>query len=875
MNVSVEAKFAQKLAANEKADRDKAVKKLKKWLHSRSASSSPLQEDELLRIWKGLFYCYWMSDKPLIQEELANNIASMIGVFSSNDSALLFIKTFLLTMSREWFGIDNWRMDKFMMMTRRFLRQVFKFNSKHKWNQDVTTCIRDVLADNLLLREISETSLGFQMHVTDLFLEELAKVGGEDLEEDVILCYLQPFLQIVQKRKEPRLRSHVVERVFHYLLRQSDPGIEWEMEKEVESLGNIVVAENEEFNEDGVDEEDIEADIADKVEDPRAGRVDVELPQLKIDYQALSERLFELGSDEDTTVDNRNTLYQLSKYFKDAANNVFPLGDNISDEEDDEKINVKAAVKELTVTEEKRRKENLDAKEEYDRIMKEKKRLSKTATNNGIEDFLHDDAALTEKQDLKRKLDEEEQQLDNKVEEEEPAEAKKARLEGKKLTKKEWQRLRKQKTKREKRERMLKEAIQAQEARRKADLLVEKDLEIRTTMEEQTQQKSAQSKKTNKNTINCSSKKDDNNSLHDNNSDKKKKEATVEFSNNQQLNTKQKKKKEPAKQSSENQSVSNENKKKKTKDALKLSKNNQVKEGKKKKELVKLSEDNLTADKENKIIQKTSDNNLPADKPKKKKKDSNKTVNGFDETLESAIVNGSSSSHPAKKLTSQNVDSPVVKKKKMHNNATTESTKSTKSKENNASLLFDEPTDWESDLKPGEQEIVLPNKKYKGNTKLTPPKLAPEPSQGLPHFEKPKISTPNLEKSHTALFLKKALSKSATPKKKKFKLDELRKINASSEPRMKRVNFALTKNASQDISDLLSSIASSPGIPHDPSKNPEKSLLKRRSNSDSANQQSPGLHPVQLNTQLNAISRQGKKLMGKKRRMMAKDFFEC
>jgi ribosomal RNA-processing protein 1 len=33
----------------------------------------------IFRIWKGLFYCYWMSDKPLVQEELAENIASMIG----------------------------------------------------------------------------------------------------------------------------------------------------------------------------------------------------------------------------------------------------------------------------------------------------------------------------------------------------------------------------------------------------------------------------------------------------------------------------------------------------------------------------------------------------------------------------------------------------------------------------------------------------------------------------------------------------------------------------------------------------------------------------------------------------------------------------
>ena len=34
------------------------------------------------------------------------------------------------------------------------------------------------------------------MHVTDVFLEELAKVGGEDLDQAVLDLYLQPFLKV-------------------------------------------------------------------------------------------------------------------------------------------------------------------------------------------------------------------------------------------------------------------------------------------------------------------------------------------------------------------------------------------------------------------------------------------------------------------------------------------------------------------------------------------------------------------------------------------------------------------------------------------------------------------------------------------------------
>ena len=67
----------------------------------------------------------------------------------------------------------------------------------------------------------------------------------------------------------------------------------------------------------------------------------------------------------------------------------------------------------------------------------------------------------------------------------------------------------------------------------------------------------------------------------------------------------------------------------------------------------------------------------------------------------------------------------------------------------------------------------------------------------------------------------------------------------------------------------MTSIANSPGIPHDPAKNPEKSLLKK---SQEVLDRSAELHPIQLNTQLNSVSPRGTKLIGKQK-MMAKEFF--
>ena len=108
------------------------MKKLSKWLRGRGSGLSP---DEMLRVWKGLHYCFWMSDKMLVQEDLAERISAMVHVFEGdNEAAVNFIRCGLATLGREWFGLDRWRMDKFMMFARRLIRQVFVFCRDNQWS---------------------------------------------------------------------------------------------------------------------------------------------------------------------------------------------------------------------------------------------------------------------------------------------------------------------------------------------------------------------------------------------------------------------------------------------------------------------------------------------------------------------------------------------------------------------------------------------------------------------------------------------------------------------------------------------------------------------------------------------------------------------
>lgn len=130
------APLGKQLAANDKKVRDKAVKALKTFLAGKNAEveldavadeaewdeetklEKRFSDMELAKLWKALYYCMWMSDKPLIQQQLANTLADLLLLVRPQDSnsrivrfraALAFLRAFWTAMLREWPGIDKHR----------------------------------------------------------------------------------------------------------------------------------------------------------------------------------------------------------------------------------------------------------------------------------------------------------------------------------------------------------------------------------------------------------------------------------------------------------------------------------------------------------------------------------------------------------------------------------------------------------------------------------------------------------------------------------------------------------------------------------------------------------------------------------------------
>ncbi|XP_027304577.3 ribosomal RNA processing protein 1 homolog B [Anas platyrhynchos] len=340
-----EVQFAQRLAANEKRIRDRAVKKLRGYISGRTQRpDGGFSQDELLKIWKGLFYCMWMQDKPLLQEELANNIAQLIHVIQNTEARHLFIQTFWQTMSREWNGIDNLRLDKYYMLIRLILRQSFEVLKRNGWDES----LREQLLQ-LLMKEVmdpdSNTPNGIKFHLIDIYLQELAKVGAKELTADQNLKFIEPFCKFVAKSKDHSVMHAVASGILEVIVDQSPYAIEDLMKELGSDSDGEGVSDNDDHGNDEVLKTKADkcfskksAQSSEKAEDVNENADDSIGPVLQFDYKAVADKLFELASKKNIPARNRKRLYKLVKKFQDLSEGIFPddLPEDVSTDEDDD-----------------------------------------------------------------------------------------------------------------------------------------------------------------------------------------------------------------------------------------------------------------------------------------------------------------------------------------------------------------------------------------------------------------------------------------------------------------------------------------------------------------------------------------------------------
>ncbi|XP_073701953.1 uncharacterized protein rrp1 isoform X2 [Garra rufa] len=345
--------FAQNLASNEKPIRSKALVKLRKYINARSQrAEGGFSEEELLKIWKGLFYCMWMQDKPLLQEELSTKISGLLRSFRTVDSQFLYFKTFLQTMKREWNGIDRLRMDKFYQLVRFVFREVFEMLKSQKWESSVVSEFLQIFSSQLL-QSSSAAPAGLILHILDLYMTELALVGSAELTAEQNQTFIEPFLKSMAKSKDRVLLKAIGTNIFNTIVDQVPFAIE-DLKRELrqnaveeldssedsdseepktKSLSKNSREETQDSEEDLDEDEDLFLDDMDIKDDGTCG------PVLQFDYGAIADQLFALASHPKIQSFNRSKIYKFVKIFRDLSEGVFPqdeVEDVSSDEDDDD-----------------------------------------------------------------------------------------------------------------------------------------------------------------------------------------------------------------------------------------------------------------------------------------------------------------------------------------------------------------------------------------------------------------------------------------------------------------------------------------------------------------------------------------------------------
>ena len=148
----------------------------------------------------------------VFQEELADSLSKLMHCFKKPQQSILFLDVFIQTESRDWFGIDRLRLDKFMMvrtlnngnykltpvsnvllylgivsiifhfqsllqLIRRSINQGFVVVKNTGWRKKTIKRLNDMYTKGLMSGTDTTIPDGLRFHMADIYLDELEKVG--------------------------------------------------------------------------------------------------------------------------------------------------------------------------------------------------------------------------------------------------------------------------------------------------------------------------------------------------------------------------------------------------------------------------------------------------------------------------------------------------------------------------------------------------------------------------------------------------------------------------------------------------------------------------------------------------------------------------
>ncbi|XP_023216728.1 ribosomal RNA processing protein 1 homolog A-like [Centruroides sculpturatus] len=203
---------------------------------------------------------------------------------------------------------------------------------------------------------MNSTLVSLKSHIIDIFLEELARVGGEELLPEQMTIFLRQFCMMMAKTDNPVLLSDITKNIFEYIIYQND---------------------------DAEEQNDDTEEMDDKKD---KGKLECEekLPILQVNYDEVANLLFNFAKKKSVKKVNRAVMYKLVKKFRDLAQGVsaFKFDGILSSGSDLDEDDVSIAINRLQKEQEKDKEDTNKWKTIRKRTLQERCKKAKIITKN-------------------------------------------------------------------------------------------------------------------------------------------------------------------------------------------------------------------------------------------------------------------------------------------------------------------------------------------------------------------------------------------------------------------------------------------------------------------------------------------------------------
>lgn len=202
-------KMAAVLAHPSKVIRDKGCAALTKYIRR-----NRLKDLEVLRLWKALHQCLWLTDKQAVQLELASFLSGLLNQCIDDEAMLDFFTAFWRIILKEWGSLDQFRVNKFLSLMRLMVHEAFKLLSERSWPEDLSVQMVEIMETEVLRNRPN----GPRFHLADIMLTELYNVTDGACSHEIVELVMAPFFHIVATDGDPVTRTRVSDAVFRRYL---------------------------------------------------------------------------------------------------------------------------------------------------------------------------------------------------------------------------------------------------------------------------------------------------------------------------------------------------------------------------------------------------------------------------------------------------------------------------------------------------------------------------------------------------------------------------------------------------------------------------------------------------------------------------------